>query len=109
MYVKAPKAIIDYLATFGYDHSLDRQTFADGTYLLWHRDLLPLGDMSEVEPRLPALGCVVLTSQQVRALQDGETPDPMPEITDPALMGFMGLQFDPFEEPEDSKEGGDAV
>lgn len=110
MYVKAPKAVIDYLAAAGYDHTLDRQTFGDGTYLLWDRDFLPLCRSEEVEAKLPGFGCVVLTAQQVRALQDGAEPGPMPAITDPALLAFLGEEPSEISENSDQdEEGGDAV
>lgn len=94
MYVKAPKEIVDYLASKGYDHrydtSNDRQVFADGSYLLWERDFLPLCASEDVAAKLPALGCVALTAMQVRAEQDGDMVNELPEITDEALLAFLG-------------------
>ncbi len=67
MYVKAPKEFVEYLAVeHGYDHrydtSRDRQIFADGNYLLWDRDFLPVCSSENIMSVLPSLGCVALTA-----------------------------------------------
>lgn len=95
MYVKAPKVIVEYLAAvFGYDHryetSNDRQIFPDGNYMLWERDFLPFCSSEELSAKLPELGCVALTAQQVRAEQDGLEVNELPPITDERLLDFIG-------------------
>lgn len=107
MYVKAPKEFVDYLASaYGYDHryetSNDRQVFADGSYLLWDRDFLPLCSSDDLAARLPALGCLALTAPQVRAEQDGAAVNELPEITDERLLAFLGRT------PEESDQTVDA-
>lgn len=133
MYVKAPKEFVDYLASvYGYDHrydtSNDRQVFADGSYLLWDRDFLPVCASSDIADRLPTLGCVALTAPQVRAEQDGVYVNELPDITDERLLVFLGRDPEPTEdnpvadpdsetgndsgnktEPTEEEEGGDAV
>lgn len=95
MYVKAPKEFVEYLAVkYGYDHrydtSNDRQVFADGSYLLWDRDFLPLCSSEDIAAILPTLGCVALTAPQVRAEQDRVYVNELPEITDKGLLAFLG-------------------
>jgi|GEM_PF-3743062 hypothetical protein len=128
MYVKAPKEFVDYLASVhGYDHrydtSNDRQVFADGNYLLWDRDFLPLCSSENIAATLPALGCVALTAQQVRAEQDGTCVNELPPITDERLLEFLGkteqtvesepetpVESEPIdEESATEEEGGDTV
>lgn len=114
MYIKAPKEFVDYLASVhGYDHrydtSNDRQVFADGSYLLWDRDFLPVCSSENLSEKLPALGCVALTAPQVRAEQDGVHVNELPEITDEGLLAYIAEHA-----PADgqtgpvTEEGGDA-
>ena len=119
---------MDYLASVhGYDHrydtSNDRQVFADGNYLLWDRDFLPLCSSENIAATLPALGCVALTAQQVRAEQDGTCVNELPPITDERLLEFLGkteqtvesepetpVESEPIdEESATEEEGGDTV
>lgn len=112
MYVKAPKEFVDYLASVhGYDHrydtSNDRQVFADGNYLLWDRDFLPLCSSENIAATLPALGCVALTAQQVRAEQDGIAVNELPEITDERLLAFLGRTPEESDQTVDAPTGPD--
>lgn len=121
MYIKAPKEFVDYLASVhGYDHrydtSNDRQVFADGSYLLWDRDFLPICSSDNIAESLTALGCVALTAPQVRAEQDGVYVNELPEITDERLLAFIRENSEKSEpaEPTEGSElftegGGDAV
>ena len=114
MYVKAPKAFVEYLAVeYGYDHrydtSNDRQIFADGNYLLWDRDFLPVCSSENIMTVLPTLGCVALTAPQVRAEQDETVVNELPEITDERLLAFIAKRSErskptePEPEPEQSE------
>lgn len=135
MYVKASKEFVEYLAAeYGCDHrydtSNDRQIFADGNYLLWDRDFLPLCSSEDISAILPTLGCVALTAPQVRAEQDETVVNELPEITDERLLAFIAAK-NPAKseeteeaeeetpvtepepessenEPEDAEEGGEA-
>lgn len=104
MYVKAPKEFVDYLASVHrydhrYDTSNDRQVFADGSYLLWDRDFLPICSSDSIAGALPALGCVALTAPQVRAEQDGVFVNELPPITDERLLAFLGRTPEDVDEP----------
>lgn len=110
MYIKAPKEIVDYLADVcGYDHhydtSNDRQIFADGSYLLWHRDFLPMCTSENVAAMLPSLGCMALTAAQVRAEQDGEYVNMLPDITDERLLDFLGKSLKDDEKLTENSDG----
>lgn len=124
MYVKASKEFVEYLAVeHGYDHrydtSRDRQIFADGNYLLWDRDFLPICSSENIMTVLPTLGCVALTAPQVRAEQDETVVNELPEITDGRLLAFIARRSEqseptePTDEPANEnetpeEEGGDA-
>lgn len=109
MYVKAPKEFVEYLAVeHGYDHrydtSNDRQIFADGNYLLWDRDFLPICSSEDITRTLPTLGCVALTAPQVRAEQDETVVNELPEITDERLLAFIARHYPKKEEPTPEPE-----
>ncbi len=109
MYVKAPKEFVEYLAVeHGYDHrydtSRDRQIFADGNYLLWDRDFLPVCSSENIMTVLPSLGCVALTAPQVRAEQDETVVNELPEITDERLLAFIAKRSEQSQTPEPDPE-----
>ena len=58
-----------------------RYRFADGNYMLWKFDLMPIGGNNDETIR--KIGGVGMTSAQVRAEQKGETVTPLPVPEDP--------------------------
>lgn len=104
-YIKAPRALADFL---GLLHS--RSMLADGSYLLWDRDILRLAGSGTLEALVPQIGCIILSAPDVRKEQEGEgQPAELPDVTLPALLQFMQennypLPSIPEEEPSSSEQ-----
>lgn len=96
LYIKAPRALAEYL------NLLDsRSTFADGSYLLWDRDLMRLTGSGTIEELLPQVGSVILTAPEVRAEQNEECePHPLPPVTLPVLLEYMQAHGYPLPESD---------
>lgn len=89
-YIKTPKELAIHL---GFKYS--RPQFPDGNYLLWDRDLLRFGNSSSFPQLIPALGCVILTPEEVRAEQDGGEPNELPVAIDERVVHL----FEPLTQP----------
>lgn len=94
-YIKAPKELAIHLGL-----KFSRPQFPDGTYLLWDRDLLRYGNSDSFDTLIPALGCVVLSPEEVRAEQDGGTPAELPEATDERVAALFEPKTEATEEGE---------
>lgn len=107
LYIKAPKALAEYLNLVD-----SRSTFADGSYLLWDRDLMRLTGSGTIEELLPQVGSIILTAPEVRAEQNEECqPHPLPPVTLPLILEYMQShgyplpESDPQEEQPESESG----
>ncbi|MBD5302339.1 MAG: hypothetical protein HDS16_05005 [Bacteroides sp.] len=95
-YIKTPKELTK---DMGLGHS--RPKFPDGNYLLWDRDFLRFGSSDTFGTLIPALGCRVLTPEEVRAEQDGGEAHELPEATDERVTHlFPAKNTDKPSEPE---------
>lgn len=104
IYIKAPKGTAAYLGLLN-----SRSMLADGTYLLWDRDVMRLCGSGTVEELLPQIGCVSLSAAEVRAEQNNEgEPAALPRPTLTPLLDFMrenGYELPAAEESD--REGGE--
>lgn len=99
-YIKAPRALAEYLGLLD-----SRSTFADGSYLLWDRDILRLCGSGTIEELLPQIGSVILTAPEVRAEQNEECePHPLPPVTLPLLLDYMQSHGYPIPESNQEEE-----
>lgn len=76
-YIKANPLVAKYLGL-----ESDRNTVADGNYLLWQGDMTAFGRLSELYDIAPRIGAVVLEPYEARQEQDGTVLRPLPVATD---------------------------
>lgn len=76
-YVKANPLVAKYL---GLEN--DRNTVADGNYILWQGDMLAFGKLTELYAIAQRIGAVVLSPYEAKQEQDGTTLRTLPLATD---------------------------
>lgn len=76
-YIKANPKVAQYL-----NLENDRNTVADGNYLLWQADMLEFGPLTELNNTLAMIGGLALMPHEAREEQDGTVIRPLPEPTD---------------------------
>lgn len=76
-YVKANPLVAKYL---GLEN--DRNTVADGNYILWQGDMLAFGKLTELYVIAQRIGAVVLSPYEAKQEQDGTTLRTLPLATD---------------------------
>ncbi len=104
-YIKAPKALAAYLGLLD-----SRSTFADGSYLLWDRDLMRLCGSGSIEELITQVGSIILTAPEVRAEQNEECePHPLPPVTLPVLLEYMQSHGYPLPESDPQEEQPESV
>ena len=95
-YIKANPKVAQYL-----NLENDRNTVADGNYLLWQADMLEFGPLTELNNTLAMIGGLALMPHEAREEQDGTVIRPLPEPTDERFR----YQPVPGEEVEEQPEG----
>ena len=76
-YIKANPQVAKYL-----NLETDRNTVADGNYLLWQADMLVFGPLTELNNTLAMIGGIALMPHEAREEQDGTVIRPLPTPTD---------------------------
>ena len=100
-YIKANPKVAQYL-----NLENDRNTVADGNYLLWQADMLEFGPLTELNNTLAMIGGLALMPHEAREEQDGTVIRPLPEPTDER---FRYQPVPPVEEPgEEVEENGES-
>lgn len=94
-YIKANPKVAEYL-----NLQTDRNTVADGNYILWQSDMLAFGPLTRLPETLTAIGAIALMPHEARQEQDGTVTRPLPVATDPRFII-------PLPEPEESEESAD--
>ena len=95
-YIKANPKVAQYL-----NLENDRNTVADGNYLLWQADMLEFGPLTELNNTLAMIGGLALMPHEAREEQDGTVIRPLPEPTDER---FRYQPVQPVEEPGEEVE-----
>ena len=95
-YIKANPKVAQYL-----NLENDRNTVADGNYLLWQADMLEFGPLTELNNTLTMIGGLALMPHEAREEQDGTVIRPLPEPTDER---FRYQPVPPVEEPGEEVE-----
>ena len=95
-YIKANPKVAQYL-----NLENDRNTVADGNYLLWQADMLEFGPLTELNNTLAMIGGLALMPHEAREEQDGTVIRPLPEPTDER---FRYQPVPPVEEPGEEVE-----
>ena len=95
-YIKANPKVAQYL-----NLENDRNTVADGNYLLWQADMLEFGPLTELNNTLAMIGGLALMPHEAREEQDGTVIRPLPEQTDER---FRYQPVPPVEEPGEEVE-----
>ena len=95
-YIKANPKVAQYL-----NLENDRNTVADGNYLLWQADMLEFGPLTELNNTLAMIGGLALMPHEAREEQDGTVIRPLPEPTDER---FKYQPVPPVEEPGEEVE-----
>ena len=95
-YIKANPKVAQYL-----NLENDRNTVADGNYLLWQADMLEFGPLTELNQTLAIIGGIALMPHEAREEQDGTVTRPLPEPTDER---FRYQPVAPVEEPGEEPE-----
>jgi len=95
-YIKANPQVAKYL-----NLETDRNTVADGNYLLWQADMLVFGPLTELNNTLAMIGGIALMPHEAREEQDGTVIRPLPEPTDER---FRYQPVPPVEEPGEEVE-----
>ena len=95
-YIKVNPKVAQYL-----NLENDRNTVADGNYLLWQADMLEFGPLTELNNTLAMIGGLALMPHEAREEQDGTVIRPLPEPTDER---FRYQPLPPVEEPGEEVE-----
>ena len=91
-YIKANPKVAKFL-----NLERDRNTVADGNYLLWQADMLAFGPLTLLSETLQQIGGIALLAHEAREEQDGTVTRPLPVATDPR---FVMEEQQPANEPE---------
>ena len=84
----------------------DRNTVADGNYLLWQADMLAFGPLTQLSETLQQIGGIALLAHEAREEQDGTVTRPLPVATDPR---FVMEEQQPANEPETPAEAAEVT
>lgn len=95
-YIKANPKVAKFL-----NLERDRNTVADGNYLLWQADMLAFGPLTQLSETLQQIGGIALLAHEAREEQDGTVTRPLPVATDPR---FVMEEQQPEPEPETPAE-----
>ena len=97
-YIKANPQVAKYL-----NLETDRNTVADGNYLLWQADMLVFGPLTELNNTLAMIGGIALMPHEAREEQDGTVIRPLPTPTDERFI-YNPPVDDPQAETEETTE-----
>ena len=97
-YIKANPQVAKYL-----NLETDRNTVADGNYLLWQADMLVFGPLTELNNTLAMIGGIALMPHEAREEQDGTVIRPLPTPTDERFI-YNPPVDDPQAEAEETTE-----
>ena len=97
-YIKANPQVAKYL-----NLETDRNTVADGNYLLWQADMLVFGPLTELNNTLAMIGGIALMPHEAREEQDGTVIRPLPTPTDERFI-YNPPVDDPQAETEETEE-----
>lgn len=98
-YIKANPQVAKYL-----NLETDRNTVADGNYLLWQADMLAFGPLTELNNILAMIGGIALMPHEAREEQDGTVIRPLPTPTDERFI-YNPPVDDPQAEATEQPEG----